>query len=378
MSYITREKEVILRQALQTLQEKTPITSIGPGSVARALAEVMSVEVADLYSVLTFNSQMSALSTARGRSLELFGALYNVTRKQLSEVAAIDQSTGTFYFYLEQPHNYTVTIPAGTSVYTSQGDVIGQQFSYVTTENAVIAPGRTRVYVGIRPAFEDSVMTTGANTITEHDADTGAVNVYCTNPKPITPQAGFESDENLRNRIIKAVRSTTGGTLEALRFTGLAVPGVRDVVMRSTPYGLGSVEAIVVAEDPNAAGAVAAETGRALERVHPVGVRLFIKEPTYTTVDITATVFLREDNNVVVGGPSRRAENAAIRYLNRLIPGGTMVYNQLVQAMFDSSDVINDVAITELRVAGAEILRRNFTPQPDEQLVPGTIRAAAA
>lgn len=377
MAYVTKERDVILRQALETLQAKTPITSIGPGAVARALAEAMTVQLADFYSIMDFNTSMGFLSTARGRALELFGVLYNVERQQLTELAAIDASTGSFYFYLDSPHTADITIPQGTRVFTDSS-YIGQQFSYITTAPALIAAGRTRVYASLRPEFADSIFTTGSDTLVQHSYTGAPVTVNCTNPKPIAPQVGYESDDNLRIRIIKEVRVQAGGTEEALRFKALGIPGVRDLVIQGASYGLGSVSALVVPEDRASAASVHARVRDALTTVRPAGVRLFVRQPEYIPMNVSATVILRPDVNVAASGSVRRTEVAITRTLNRLLPGSTMVYNRLIQSIFEASDVVNDVSITSMTVAGAEILRRNYTPAPDQQIVAGTITVASA
>lgn len=377
MSYVTKDRQEILRQALDVLQKKTPITSIGPGSVVRSFAEVITKEHADFYSILEFNTAMGAITTARGRALELLGALYNVTRKPLGNAATIEQNSGTFYFYLDAPYHTDITIPAGTVVWADGDDYMGTQFAYVTTSPVLIAAGRTRAYAGLRAEFSDAVFTAGPGTLTRHNADTGGATVRATNPKPVSPVSGYETDDNFRARIIKGARTTAGGTLEAIRFAGLAVPGVRDVVLKDAAYGLGSVEALVVPEDRAMLATAMAGIAVAFRDTRPAGIRLRVREPEYTSLDITATVFLRPDTGVTPDGPARRAEIAATRFINRQLPGQSMVYNRLIQAMMESSDVITDVSIDEFRVSGVEVLRRNYTPESYQQLTPGRITVAS-
>lgn len=378
--YVTQEKTDILRHALQKLQKKTPITSIGPGAVARALAEVVVNEIGDFYSVMDHNTAMGLISSAQGRALDLIGELYNVDRKRLSEIATIDESIGAFYFYLEAPHTSDILIPQGTRIFTDNENYIGDQFTYVTTMDVTIVAGRTRVYVPIRPEFTDSVFTAGQGTLTQHNLEgPEGVTVHSTNPKAIAPQPGYESDANFRQRIQKAVRTAAGGTLEALRFAGLAVAGVREVKIRATPYGLGSVEALVVPErrqqestanQPATVEVVTAVIDE-LDKVRPAGVRLFVREPDYTRCAIRATIVLRDDISVDPEGTARRAEIGIIRYLNTLLPGDKLVYAQLIQAVLEASDAIADVEFTRFRMGGREVLRQNFRPEEDHQIIPG-------
>lgn len=380
-AYAKKTKTEILRTALQKVQSSTPITSIGPGSVARALAESVVNELGDFYASMDFNTAMGLISTAQGRALDLIGELYNVQRKQLGQIATIDQSVGTFYFYLDEPYNSgDITIPEGTAVTTANDDFIGQSYGYRTNSPAVIAAGRTRVYVGLTPQFLDSVYTAGTDTLTQHSftGAPGGVIVRCRNPKPIAPQQGFESDQNYRARIVKAVRVAAGGTTDAIRFAGLGVPGVREVRMRPSIYGLGSVEALVVAEDRNIAATLIPRVNTEMQKVKPAGVRLFIREPDYAPLTLQGSIVVRKNMNVDKQGSARRAEIGILRYLNTLLPGDMLSYSRLIQAAMDASDSIADVSFSRLRLNGTEILRNNHTPESDQQIIPGNVTITAS
>lgn len=376
-SFANKNKSEILRLALQKLQKKTPITSIGPGSVARSIAELVVDEIGDLYAAMDFNTAMGLISTAQGRALDLIGALYSVERKRLGEVATIDQTIGAFYFYLDSAYAGAITIPQGTKVYTSQNNFIGQTYTYRTTESVTIQEGRTRAYAKIEPEFNDSIFTAGANTITNTNFEgPEGVTVRCTNPKPIAAQPGYESDDNYRARIRKAVRTSAGGTLEAVRFAGLSINGIRDVKMRDHAYGLGSVEAVMVLESQQFANAPGLCI-EAMRKVKPAGVRLFARQPDYLATDITANVILKPESNASRSRVADRARIGVLRYLNTLLPGDTLVYSKLLQSMLDASEDIADVSISRLRTNGREILRQNYKPKTEEQIVPGNLKITA-
>lgn len=376
-SYVAKERSDILRLALQKLQSETSITSIAPGSVARALAEVLVDEISDFYSALDFNMSMGLVSTAQGRALDLIGSLYNVQRKDLSEVATINQSVGVFYFYLDAPIQDNITIPQGTRIYTDDESFVGDRFAYTTDAPVTIPAGRTRAYVSITPAFHDSVFAAGKHTLTQHDFDNNLVK--CTNPKAIQAQEGFETDENYRARIIKQVRTTAGGTIQALRFAGLAINGVRDVKIRDAAYGLGSVEAVVVLENRGLAATALPDAIRQMDAIRPAGVRLLVKQPEYSALDAIATIVIRKDvTDINTSGTARRAELGILRYLNTLLPGDKLVYSKLIESVLSASDVIDDVNFMRLQVAGTEILRNNFQPSEDTQIVPGSIEVSVA
>lgn len=373
--YLKKDREEILRNALRKLEQTTPITAIGPGSVARSIAEVVTAELGDFYEVLDFNTAMSVVSTASGRSLELIGRLYNVQRKELGEIATLNEQKGSFYFYLESPHAENITIPNGTSVYTDSTSYIGRRFSYRTTEDAFIAAGRLRGYAPLQPKFNDSVFTAGKETLTEHDFDDSnlSVAVFCTNPKPIAPQRGFETDEQLRERIVKKVREFGGGTVDAIRSSVLRIQGVRDVRINTGKFGLGSLEVLIVAQDQDNIRNIRTQAAIEVDRVSAAGVRTVVSQPNILPVSATIKIRIRPSANVDPSGTSRKVEIALQRFLNQHLPGDTMFYNQLLGEVMNASDAVADAQIQSLRVNGSEIPRRNYSSANDEQIVPGTI-----
>lgn len=379
--YVKKNKADILRSALRKIESNTSVRSTGPGSVARAFAESITTEIGDLYDALDFNLAQSVLSTASGRALDLIGSLYGVTRRTLTDLATIDAQVGNFYFYIESPHNEIITIPSGTLVYSSASDsFVGNQLSFVTTEVVTIPVGRTRVFTSIRPNYSDSVFTAGAGTLTIHSfVSPIGKPVRCTNPKPIAPQPGYEQDDEFRVRIIKSIRVSSSGTNEAVRFAALGVFGVRDAKIRTTPYGLGSFEIIVTPEDNNIVQTVLTNATEVVNRVRPVGVRMFVKAPETTPMDVSASLILAPGLTTQdVSITSNRVRNTITRYLNTLLPGSSLVYNRLIQEILDTSDVIRDVQITKYAPNGIETLRRNLTTAEDEQIIPGRIEVTVA
>lgn len=376
MAFIIKNRNDILLQALRKVERNTSLTASGPGSIVRALTEVITTELADFYDVLDFNVQLQLISTAQGRALDLMGSLYNVARKTLTQIATIDKELGSFYFYVDSPAPSTITIPAGAIVQTDSDTYIGETFSYQTTEVATIPTGRTRVWASIRPLYADSIFTAGINTLTIHDVDEGlplGVLLKCTNPKSISPQTGYEDDDSYRARIIKSVRTAAGGTAEAVRFAALAIPGVRDIIIQNAPYGLGSFQVLVALEQGTISETVVQQVRQELELVRPLGSRMFLREPELLSVDLKLSILFKDNINIDKQSVSRRAKVGVLRYLNTLSIGSTLIYPVLLQFILESSDAILDVSVVEFKANGEELLRRNFVPQADQQLVPGSI-----
>lgn len=379
MAFMIKTEQQILQRVLQKLERDTPITSTGAGSVARAFAEAITSELGDFYKILDFNFNLESVSTAQGRALDLFGELYNIPRKTLSSVATIDASLGSFYFFVDTPAPSTIVIPIGTRIFTNAAGLGGLAFTYQLVNPVVITQGRTRSFGTIQPLFADSVYTAGVNTLTAHDF-TGAplgTTVKCTNPKPISAQTGFEADDDYRIRIIQAVRTASGGTSNSLRLAGLGVAGVRDIVVRETPYGLGTFETIVIVETQAIAPTVLQNVQTVINGLRPVGVGFFIREPNKVPFSITANVPVSSIPNLDVDSLNSRVQIGLIRYLNTLVIGSPLVYNQMIQSIFNvAPDIIIDVVLTSFQANGQEVVRRNYVPKTDELIIPGEINLA--
>lgn len=380
MAFFVKTKEEILQRVLAKIGDTTPITATSPGSVARAIVEAMTTELADFYNILDFNLSVSSIAKASGTTLDLMGSLYSVQRKSLSNLSTLNSELGVFYFYMDTPNSQQFQIPIGTTIFTGTNDLIGSTFVYKTTENVVFPVGRTRVFAGIKPAFADSVYAAGENTLVNHDfSPPTGITLRCTNPKAISAQTGYEDDESYRTRIIAAVRTAAGGTSDSCRLAALSIPNVRDVSIRSAPFGLGSFEALVVLEDDTNSGTTMASVRDALNKVRPVGVRLFLREPDKIMLDFTANIVVRQLTNINTDAIAARAQIAVLRYLNTMLVGTPIVYNQLIQAIMDSMpEALLDVIVVSYAVNGEEVVRKNYLPGPTEQIIPGYISVSVA
>lgn len=376
---LRKSRADILRQALARVERNTPINATSAGSVARAFVESITGEVADLYDVLDYTVAQSVLSTASGRSLDLIGQLYNLPRRTVGDLIQTDRKLGSFYFYIDTPYIDNIVITKGTRVFAAGTNFVAQQLYYVTVEDTMIPVGRLKAFVGISPQFDSGIYTAGAHTLVESNfVGPIGVAVKCTNPKPIAAQLGYEDDNNYRLRLIKNIRVTSAGTPEAIRFAALSVGGVRDVKVYDATFGLGSFEIVVVPETKDLDARVATDVQSAVNRVRPIGLSVYYRTPEYLPVDVTVNIFLPPRGGLDRTLAERRAEVAVLRYLNTLLPGDTLVYNKLIQYIFDSTDNIQDVQITRYAPNRIEAVRKNYTPKKEQMIIPGSITATSS
>ena len=73
-----KTKQQILSKIVNALEKNAGVNAKSSGSISKALAEALAVEIGDLYEALKFSVDQTSLSTANGRSLDLIGDLYGV------------------------------------------------------------------------------------------------------------------------------------------------------------------------------------------------------------------------------------------------------------------------------------------------------------
>lgn len=376
-TYLPKQRGDILRNALRRIEKDTPIKATTVGSVARAFTEAITNEISDFYDLLDYNLAQSTLSTASGRHLDMIGDLYNLKRGTVTDSVQVSRESGSFYFYVDEPATSPITIPRGTRVYTSSENFVGRQLSFSTTGDVTIATGETRVFSGLQHDFATNEVTAapGSLTVTDMRSPVPGVVVKCTNPKPIYSQSGYESDNNLRSRIIKRLEVQATGNINAIRFSLLGRPNIRDVRIHSARLGLGVVEVMVVPEENAFTRDQIAEITNIVESSRPGGVRVMVTSPERLTAEIKSIIFLRQsqlqqgDSSTILA----RCNAAWKNHLNSLLPGQPLVYNRLIDIAMGISDKVADVTITEVRVGGSSIIRSNYTPKSDQMVVPGNI-----
>ena len=380
-TFIKKDRGLIFTQAMDTLTKKTPITARNAGSIARALTEGITTEIADLYDVLDFNMSQSLISSASGQALDKIGELFGVKRLTLDAGSAAVLENHEFYFYVanpEAPGIMDVTIPRGTIVRTDMDGYVGSQISFATTDTITIPAGQKRAYVGLVSNSRQARISVGAGTLVRHDFQPEQVDIIvkCTNPKPISPNSGYETDNDFRYRITKYLRASYNNTSETMRLALLTIDGVRDVVINSAPYGLGSVEVLVIPASGRLSASMTKTIQDRIDAVRPIGTRVVIAEPNYITFNITA--------NLVIVGSLTDQQKANITseaskqieiYLNSLLPNESLVYNVLIQKIMDVSEYIKDVQIVNYAANNVELPRTNYKPPFNGMIVPGAKRS---
>jgi len=358
----------MLIATLDSLQKTVGITSISPGSIARAFAEAIHSEINDLYNSLKISIEQSNLSTASGNNLDMIGALYSVQRRTIYTDLAVERSTANIEFFLNTTNVTDVIIPSGTLVYNDVTTFSTIQYAYEVTGAVVIPAGNTRAYGAVKAKFSDNNITAGRNTLVKHNfiGPPGVV-VFCNNPKEVYSSLNSESDDNFRRRIISSVRGSASGTAESIRFAALGVKGVKDAKVRDASHGIGSAELIVVPETQSGISTMSQLVYASVQTIKPVGINLNIRIATKKLIDVSASLILREGTSTTLArGVENQARIFLNRYLNSLSIGGSVSISEIERQMKMSSEVIISVIVDSIKVDNKNIPNKDYRLSDDK------------
>jgi uncharacterized phage protein gp47/JayE len=366
----------MLVATLNALQKNAGISSISPGSIARAFAEAIHSEISDLYNSLKVSIEQSNLSTASGINLDMIGTLYNVQRRTISSELVPERVTGNIEFYLNTTHSSTVTIPKGTLVYNDATAFSSTQYQYELNSDIVIATGNTRAYGSVKAKFADNNVTAARNTLVRHNfISPPGIIVYCNNPKEVYSSLNSESDDNYRRRIVSGIRGSASGTAESVRFAALSVKGVRDVKIREASLGVGTCDIVVIPETQAGISIMSQLVYEKIKAVKPVGINMNLRIATKKLVDVSATLTLREGTT---GAIARSVENQSKiflnRYLNSLTIGDSVSISEIERQMKLSSELIMSVTVGNIKVDNRNIPNKDYRLSDDKSyMAAGTL-----
>lgn len=355
-----------------------PLTDLNVGSVVRTLLETVAREVAQDEQYLDRIYRSAFLETAEGSALEKVVALIGVSRlparHPLVEVRfARNATTGG-----------KITIPAGTVVTTAATPPA----RYLSVVDLTLEAGeQSRTVLTAGASTDTPVVEVGA--LDRLETSIGGISTVI-NAEAAFREAAAETDEALRRRARGALHGTVRGTLDALRFAILSVPGVKGVELVEWPDSqVGVVRANVayVAADP----AVEAAVRQRIEELRPAGIRVDTGAATRRSVEVSVALILAgtgvsgaELNRVLAGVEDRIAGK-----LLALSPGAPIRMAPLTAAAL-ADPLVADAEVTlvdpsrtgsAVTLSAGEVLDvvRPFAfPTPQPELTVGGVVATVA
>lgn len=370
----SKTKTEILGRMMRAL-ESNGITATYPGSIARAFAESIAMEVGDLYDALKFAVDQTSIATATGKSLDLIGELYGVRRSTITPEAEQERASFNIEFYISAPTSSSIVIPQDTLVFNDVTEFAERQYQYKLAATVIIVAGTNKAYGRIDPTFTTQDFTAAKNTLTKHNfVSTDGTIVYCSNPKEVYSMPGMEGDDNYRRRISMSIKERSYGTAESLRLSALAIPGVRDVRIRESSYGLGSCDIIVVPESQSLDPLFVQTLADNLSGKKPVGIKLNIRIAERVPISVVANIVLPQGlAPAAITAIESQASTFVKKYLNSFTIGGSIAFSDIESAIRSSSDFIRSVNILSVTARGQEVPKGIFRLNSErEYIIAGT------
>jgi uncharacterized phage protein gp47/JayE len=190
----------------------------------------------------------------------------------------------------------------------------------------------------------------------------------------VTPRNG-ESDNDLRYRTSVAINSKAGANLTELTVALLALSGISTVLPIPFSQGLGTMSFYLIATNGIADSSTVALAQATVNNLAAAGTTTFVLTPTPLTVSITGTISVSSSSNRSSVAASVSA--AIANYISNLSMGNPLVVNELITAALNVAGTTDfnllTILTTDQNGNSVEQIIRNYTPQFDQQLIPGTI-----
>lgn len=314
--------------------DRSAITDLEIGGVARTIVEAVARETAQLHAELQGVYESAFVDTASGSALDNVVALVGIDRVPAGRARA------TIRFRRDPNMPGAITIPAGTRIVDAKIET-----EYETVETVTLSPAQGQINVEARDV-EAGNAPVGAGVLTILPMPIAGI-TEVTNPAPAAPGGGGETDDQLRARarafLQGSERATVGALHAALARQGLQgeieEPADRPGIVRITPT----------------AGELTPERREqllaAIEDARPAGVQVEVlgAQPP-ATVDLAIALA----TTAALGEPARRAAHEAVRaavtaYFANLETKADASLNQLAGAILAVKGV-DDVSFASARV----------------------------
>ena len=331
--------------------DPVPLTDLNVGSVIRTVVETVARELAVEYQHLGEIYKSAFLATAENDSLDKVVELVGVSRLPSGHPVA------RLRFTRQSGATGNITVPEGTAVTDDKAN------RYLTLSEITMEPNESTREV-----------LAGGETPGTAEVDEGALNRLevmiagissVVNIQAARQLSAPETDADLRRRARGALHGVVRGTLDALRFGLLSIPGVKDVVIKEAPNGVAGEIAIQVAYTDQSTEP-RQKVAAAIEELRPAGIRVIGGEAATLKVNVECDLTLTGSSlsGLELNSLTTALEDSLFAYLSKVPPGAPVRRAKLVQ-----------LAMSDDRVEDAKVL---LTPQGQEPVEELTLDSGVA
>jgi uncharacterized phage protein gp47/JayE len=278
-------EQELLNRIHNRIRNETPITAGLDSTLIGVILRIIAAEMNLVWGYVTELEKQSNLSTATGTSLDNFGMIFGVPRREAQPASTAGYTRAVRF---SNVGNANVVVPSGTRVFKDRDP----QVAFFTTEGVTLTPGNSSE-VHVSAASEGDVYNVGISELNRHSLSN--VSILVTNILPIQNGSFQESDAAYRERLFQEL--TRRDALNVFNTDAMlrSVPGVKDVFVIDFSRGAGTFDAVIIPFNEGATSNVVSECQRLLNEFVPVGISALAKPPKYRQLDIRVNLRFKPD-----------------------------------------------------------------------------------
>lgn len=390
MPIFAESESKIFGDLLYDVVNNTNVTRTSPGSKTRALAQAVSKKLGRQWKTFDKNVALGFIDGSNGKYLDFIGQMLGLPRAG-ETTASISSADRLVRFYVDIGTFGTINsgssiiLPAGTLVGTSTA---GTGIVYRVPFQTLLPSGSSESYVAVEALRPGTTSNLGAGQLRFHnfsdytDSLNGSLKVN--NEGEINVGREIEGDTNYRFRLSNQVIAAETANLTAIRLTALSVPGVADVAIIPYFHGIGSFDVLIKATVPSVSVSLEQAVWEAIFKKTGFGNVATVRGPLEIGVSMIGELTLKRRITVDEQDSLVDSVTANITsYIDNLDIGEDLIFNEMIERVMATSDLIKNVGSTSKPFQKVYIHRPSklednkvrstlvddFSPEADEKLL---------
>lgn len=322
------------------------------GHPAHILANVNAALASEVVRQVVAVERQMFIDTASGTDLDrLVYDRYALTRLEAAP------SRGTVQLSRPTAAYGAISVAAGTVLVSTSG------IRFELVEPADFGGGATGpITANVRSVLAGAGQRASASTITAFETQPADATIVVTNAAATAGDADAETDPQLRERARRYFENAARGTLSAIEYGALQVPGIRFAVATEITTLSGEparwVRLQVADRLGQSTAALTAEVEDALDDWRPAGMHVEVvgATVTYVTIAIALTVSSAFDTTSVEAA----VKSAVVAALDGFAPSQTLHHSDIIAAAKAVAGVVDasvTLPVTAVAPATTEVLR---------------------
>ena len=290
------------------------------------LLRLMAGEVYSLEAYADWLKAAMFVSSAHGEALDHHAAQRGLERKTGSK------ASGTVRVSVDVPLEYDVVIPQGTVFTTSDG-----QLYYESVSQASILSGTGSTFVEVNARYSGGRYNVAADTVTTVVTYFSS-GISVTNSSAFTGGTDDETDEQLRERIVRSYRELSNGMNKAY-YQKLA-ESINDVWSANVSDSQGSqMNVYVSGKGNNVSTSVLLQVRELLEKYRIPGITITVLNATPSYKNITVNIQVK--NGYAVSEVTERVAQEIRGYFSEMRVGESFIAAELGARIISAEGVLN-------------------------------------